>query len=333
MNKEYLIDEGGFCLSKQLVKDLKIGSHVQTQFVVVDVKGLSFSAPSKSGEHFLKLLLGDISGTIKAIIWDRSMISEPIRLDDVLYVSGEVGDYYGPQLVINCFNKVEKDKINRTYFQPTSPRDVEEMWNSLLEIISETVTDDDLKSLLKIFCNDSEIVEKYKLSPAAKVIHHNYLGGLLDHTLEVVQICEQVAGLYPDQLDKSLLVTAAIFHDIGKIEEYNTESFTFEQTDKGKLLGHITIGMEIVRKMIEKIPAFPDDLRIKLEHMIISHHGEKSWGSPEIPQTFNAFALFHADMVSARLKQFSQIIGKHNNSHTNWTDWDRFLERRIYNGK
>ncbi|MDO9535008.1 MAG: HD domain-containing protein [Bacillota bacterium] len=320
-------------MSKQFVKDLKIGSHVQTQFVVVDVKELSFSAPSKSGEHFLKMLLGDISGTIKAIIWDRSMVSEPIRLDDVLYVSGEVGDYYGPQLVIDFYSKVEKDKINRNYFQPTSPRDIEEMWSSLLKIISETVADESLKSLLESFCNDSELVEKYKLSPAAKVIHHNYLGGLLDHTLEVVQICEHLAGLYPLQLDKSLLITAAIFHDLGKIEEYNADSFTFEQTDKGRLLGHITIGLEIIRKIFEKVPAFPDDLRMKLEHMIISHHGEKSWGSPEIPQTFNAFALFHADMLSARLKQFSQIIGNHNNSLSNWTDYDRFLDRRIYNGK
>lgn len=320
-------------MSKQFVKDLKIGSHVQTQFVVVDVKELSFSAPPKSGEHFIKLLLGDISGTIKAIIWDRSMVSEPIRLDDVLYVSGEVGDYYGPQLVINCYNKVEREKINRDYFQPTSPREIEEMWSSLLKITSQTVTDDSLKSLLQCFYNDTEIVEKFKLSPAAKVIHHNYLGGLLDHTLEVVEICEQIAGLYPQKLDKSLLVTAAIFHDIGKIEEYNTDSFTFEQTDKGRLLGHITIGLEIIRKMLEKVPVFSDDLRMKLEHMIISHHGEKSWGSPEIPQTFNAFALFHADMLSARLKQFSQIIENHNSSGSNWTDWDRFLERRIYNVK
>ncbi|MGI6327722.1 MAG: 3'-5' exoribonuclease YhaM family protein [Dethiobacteria bacterium] len=320
-------------MGKQFVKDLKIGSHVHSQFVVVAQKTLSFSAPSRYGEYFIKLLLGDISGTIKGIIWNSSMVREPIRPDEVLFVSGEVEDYNGPQLVINDYSTVKKEKINRSYFQATCPRDTDEMWGSLLEIASSSVSNNHLTRLLEVFYNDQDLVKGFHLSPAAKSIHHNYLGGLLDHTLEVVQICKYLTELYPGEIDGSLLITAAIFHDIGKIEEYNADSFTFEQTDKGKLLGHITIGLGIVRKMIEMVPSFPDDLKMKLEHMIISHHGEKEWGSPEVPQTFEAFALFHADLLSARLKQFSKLVKTHNAKNSAWTEWDRFLGRRIFTAK
>jgi 3'-5' exoribonuclease len=319
-------------LSKQFVKDLKIGSYVQSQFVVVDIRELSFSSPARSGEYFLKLLLGDISGTIKGIIWDRSLVGEKIRLNDVLFVTGEVKEYYGLQLVISSYNKVEKEKINRNFFQASSSRNTEEMWNRLKEIVKQDITEKNLSQLLEIFYEDYELVEKFKLSPAAKVIHHNYLGGLLEHTLEVVEICRHISELYARQVDKSLLMTAAVFHDIGKIEEYDLDSLTFEQTDRGRLLGHISIGMDILRKMLAKLPLFPGDLKMKLEHMIISHHGEKDWGSPEVPQTFNAFTLFHADLLSARLKQFQQVMEKNQGNTSGWTEWDRFLERRIYTG-
>ena len=127
-------------------------------------------------------------------------------------------------------------------------------------------------------------------------------------------------------------MTGAVFHDVGKIEEYDQESFTFQQTDKGRLLGHITIGLEILRELMAKIPLFPDSLRVELEHMLISHHGEKEWGSPEVPQTVNAFALFHADLVSARLKQFMQIMDSAAREDLQWTKFDRFLGRRVYTG-
>lgn len=319
-------------MSKQFVKDLKVGSQVQAQFVVADVKEYSYSNPSRSGEYFLRLLLGDVSGTIRGIIWDLSMVTEPIRPDDVIFVSGEVNDYYGPQLIINCYKKVDKSKVNRSYFQPTCPRDSREMWFSLLRITSDSVLESNLKSLLHVIFDDQKIVNKFMLAPAAKTIHHSYLGGLLEHTLEVIEICQKLVELFPGKLERSLLITAAVLHDLGKIEEYDLDSFTFRQTDKGRLLGHITIGLEILRKKIELLPSFPEKLKMNLEHMIISHHGEKQWGSPEVPQTLNALALFYADLISARMKQSIQIIEKHRDKESSWTEWDRFLERRIYLG-
>ncbi len=319
-------------MSKQFVKDLKIGSQVQAQFVVADVKELSYSAPSKSGEYFVKLLLGDISGTIKGIIWDKSMVTEPIRPDDVLLVSGEVTDYYGPQLVVNYFQKLDKDKINRHHFQPSSSRDSREMWCSLLRITSQAVSNPYLNKLLQVIFDDQKILDRFMLAPAAKTIHHNYLGGLLEHTLEVAEICLKLIELYPEKLDGSLLVTGSVLHDLGKIEEYDLDSFTFQQTDRGRLLGHISIGAGMIREKVQEVSGFPDPLMLALEHMILSHHGEKEWGSPEVPQIFEAFALFHADLLSARMKQFFHVMDKNHQKDSTWTEWDRFLGRRVFTG-
>ncbi|MGI5875649.1 MAG: 3'-5' exoribonuclease YhaM family protein [Dethiobacteria bacterium] len=319
-------------MSKQFVKDLKIGSLVQSYFVVVDIQRISFSAPSKRGDYFLKLRLGDISGTIKAVIWDRSLVSGVIAPDDVLMVTGEVNDYQGPQLIINDYEKIDSSNINRYLLQPTCPRDSGEMWRQLITIASELVTDKNLQLLLNSFYDDSELVERFMLAPAAKVIHHNYLAGLLEHTLEVVEICRHLCGLYPEYVNKSLLITAAIFHDIGKIEEYDPHSFTFQQTDKGKLIGHITLGLGILREKIALLPSFPQNTLTELEHMIISHHGEKEWGSPEVPKTFNAYTLFHADLLSARLKQFTQVMQNYDQKNSSWTEWDHYLGRRIFTG-
>ncbi len=319
-------------MGKQFVKDLKIGTRVQSDFVVADIREISYSAPSKSGETFFKLLLGDNSGTIKGIIWDRSLVAEPIRPDDVLRISGEVNEYHGPQLVVQDYQKVSRKQVNRRHFQPSCEKDFAEMWNRLQQVTSRRIENTFIQRLLQAVYDDPALAELFQLAPAAKTIHHNYLGGLLEHTLEVVEICEQIIEFYRGKLDASLLLTAAILHDIGKIEEYNLDSLTFQQTDRGRLLGHISIGLAMVREKIKGQPDFPADLQLALEHLLLSHHGEKEWGSPEVPQTFEAFALFHADLLSARLKQFSQVMESSGNYGSGWTDWDRFLGRRIYMG-
>lgn len=319
-------------MGKQFVRDLKIGNPVQAQFVVFDVQELAFSSPSRAGDSFLKLMLGDVSGSIKGIIWDRSMVTEPIKQDDILLISGEVKDYHGPQIIINYFKKINKENINRAYFQPVAARKPAEMWEALQQAITEHVNDKFLLKLLNVLFADEIIVQKFLRAPAAKLIHHNYLGGLLEHTLEVIDLCLRIADLYPEKISVPLLVTGAIFHDVGKIEEYDQDSFTFQQTDKGRMLGHIVIGLGILREKIGEIPSFPDHLRLELEHMLVSHHGEKEWGSPEIPRTINAFALFHADLVSARLRQFLQVMGSGNGESLSWTKFDRFLGRKIFTG-
>lgn len=281
----------------------------------------------------MKLILGDASGTIKGIVWDSSLVPPELQHDAVVLVSGEVTEYHGLQVVISCLQVTERSKANRRYLQPSSSRDPAEMWSKLEQRVQKMVQNPKLLQLWRCLASQQELVEKFKLAPAARTVHHNYLSGLLEHTLEVVYLSEKIYRLYPQHMDPSLLIMGAVLHDLGKVEEYDLESFSFQLTDRGKLLGHIVLGQTIVDKMIEKVAGFPPELRLALAHMLLSHHGQKEWGSPEVPKTAEAFALFYADLVSARLRQFTQIIESESKKEALWSSWDRFLERSIYLGE
>ncbi len=314
---------------KQMINSLRIGDEVETQVLVLEANMTAFSAPHRAGEYFLRLVLGDVSGRIKAVMWNPPD-DQAIRQDDVVFVRGSVGEYHGPQIVVSDIRKLDPAKVNRAFFQPVSERDPGEMMAELRKVIDRDIKDRHLKKLLESFFNDENFTSQFSGSPAARTIHHNWVGGLLEHTLEVITFCRSQAAQYPREINLDLLLTGAILHDIGKIEEYRTDSLSFEFTDRGKLIGHICIGKEMVSEKLDQVPGFPENLRLELEHMLLSHHGAREWGSPEVPKTINAFALFHADLLSARLNQFTSVMGKHAPSSGDWTEWDRFLERSIY---
>ncbi len=317
-------------MKKQLIRNLRIGDEVETQALILEIYRSSYSSPNRIGEYFLRMVLGDISGTVKGILWDTAIVREPLNRGDVVFVRGEVNDYHGPQVVINDIKKLDMEKVNRSFFQAVSNQDPQKMLTELKKVITEEITDPYLKLLLRSFFSDPEFVRKFALAPAARTIHHNYAGGLLEHTLEVISICRLFATLYPRQLKMDLLFTGAILHDVGKIEEYDSTSLSFEFSDRGKLVGHISIGKEMLDQRIFQIKDFPEQLKLELEHMIIAHHGLREWGSPEVPKTIHAFALFHADLVSGRLNQFIRIMDKHSPDSGYWSEWDRFLERSVY---
>lgn len=317
-------------MKKQLIRSLQVGDEVETQVLILECNRGTYSAPHRAGEYFLKLLLGDVSGTVKAVLWDTASLKSRPQKGDVYFVRGEVGEYYGLQVVISDLRKLDPEKVNRSFFQAVSDRDPREMLGELKEVINSDIGDPHLKLLLLSFFNDKEFARRFAQSPAARTIHHNYAGGLLEHTLEVIKICRDLAPLYPEHLRLDLLLTGAILHDIGKIEEYDPASLSFEFSDRGKLVGHISIGKEMLDQKVRQIPAFPPELKLELEHMILSHHGSREWGSPEIPKTIHAFTLFHADLVSARLNQFVQFMEKQSGGAGDWSEWDRYLERSIY---
>lgn len=317
-------------MKKQLIRNLKVGDEVETQALVVELTRSGYSSPNRMGEFFFKLLLGDLSGTIKAIFWDASSLKEPLSKGDIVFVRGEVSDYHGPQVVISDLRKLDPGKVNRAFFQPVSERDPQEMLQELKQVITGEIKDPHLKLLLRSFFSEADFVRSFALAPAARSVHHNYISGLLEHTLEVISICRHMAVLYPGQLKLELLLAGAILHDIGKIEEYDAASISFEFSDRGKLVGHISIGKEMLDQKIAQIPNFPPALKLELEHIILTHHGAREWGSPEVPKTLHAFALFHADLLSARLNQFIKIMERHSPEAGPWTEWDRFLERSVY---
>jgi 3'-5' exoribonuclease len=317
-------------MKKQMIRDLRVGDEVETQALVLEVNRAAFSSPHRAGEYFLKLTLGDVSGRVKAVMWDPPSGDEAVQQDEVVFVRGSVSDYHGPQVVVSDMRKLDPAKVNRAFFQPVSERDPAEMKAELKAVIEEEITDGHLKALLEAFFSDGEFARRFALAPAARTIHHNCVGGLLEHTLEVIALCRKLAALYPQQIQTDLLLTGAILHDIGKIEEYRQDSISFDFTDRGKLVGHISIGKEMLDQKLADLPDFPPALKLELEHMILTHHGMREWGSPEVPKTIHAFALFHADLVSARMNQFLGIMEKHVPESGDWTEWDRFLERSIF---
>ena len=317
-------------MEKQFISSLKVGDAVHSEFVVTEKTLIAFNQPNRAGEQFLRIQLQDVTGTLRAVAWDRGPeLASRFEVGDVVCLRGEVGHYRGPQLVVSGLELVPPEKVQRQYFQRVAQRPQEEMLTELRQTLAE-IKQPHLAELMRLFIEDREFFRLYTEAPAARSVHHNYVGGLLEHSLEVAALCRSFTIPYPD-LDLSLLLCAALLHDMGKIEEYDVTSLTFELTTRGKLIGHIVIGKEMLDACVQKIDGFPATLWLELSHILLSHHGKKEWGSPEIPRTFAAYTLHHADLVSARLNQFALVAGK-GNKQDGWTDYDRLLERDVYLG-
>lgn len=317
-------------MEKQFICDLKIGDVVHSDFVVTEKTLNSFSQPNRAGEYYLRLQIADATGSVRAVAWERAQeLANRFEQGDVVRIRGEVSNYRGPQLTIYDLQPTPETEIRRQYFLKTAPRTCAEMLADLKAVVA-LVTNPHLRRLLELFFADETLLQSFCEAPAARTVHHNYVGGLLEHSLEVAALCQQFMALQP-VLDPSLLLCGALLHDIGKIEEYEFKGMTIELSTKGKLFGHIIIGKELIDHNIRRLEDFPAALQMELVHLILAHHGQQEWGSPEIPRTFEAFALHHADLVSARLNQFAQAQSKGAKTD-GWTDWDRLLARDIYLG-
>lgn len=315
----------------QFLKDLNIGDRVDTVLVVLGKSLHQYAAPKRAGEKYLRLLLSDRSGTMTGVLWDQALeTSQTFEKGDVVQVTGEVTDYRGPQITIESLKKANPKNVDPENFQQVVKKSRREMIKKLKGYIQIHVNDPYLYRLLQDFWEDREFYFQFIKAPGGRLIHHNYVGGLLEHSLEAVEICINLIQLYPQYINPSLLVSGAVLHDIGKIQEYDLNSIAFQYTDRGRLIGHITLGRDMVMERANKFKHFPQDVKLELEHMILSHHGKKEWGSPEIPRTMNAFALYYADLLSARMNQFSGVIQESLENDQKWSDWNRFLERDIF---
>ena len=194
----------------------------------------------------------------------------------------------------------------------------------------KSVGDEHLRELLLRLFRDQEFRGKFISAPGAKTLHHAYVGGLLEHTVEVVELCEKTAEVFP-QLDRDLLITAAIVHDIGKTEEL-TWSAAFDYSDEGNLLGHLVLGERQVRQLADQIEGFPEELKLLLSHMILSHHGTGEFGSPKVPMTAEAIALHHAEDLDAKVNMFLGNIEAARQKGQRWTERHFLLNRALYVG-
>jgi 3'-5' exoribonuclease len=266
--------------------------------------------PYKNGFRF-DVALADKSGEMELTYWGErnekavQAIYDSFVTGDIVYVSGTIGEYQGEKKI--CVNKggeirrANRGEYTLDDFIVRTNRNIEGMWSEIAET-KDSLQNSHLKNLLNAFFIDKTFVRGFKRAPAAIIIHHACVGGLLEHTWEVLKYCKAAASVHPS-LDKSLLFTGAILHDVGKIQEYNV-SMTIRQSKKGFLLGHTFIGTELVLKKISEIPDFPPFLKDKLIHMILSHSGKEEYGAGQEPKLPEAAALHYADEMGAKITQY-----------------------------
>ncbi len=283
---------------------------------------------TKAGKPFVSLTLQDKTGTLDAKIWDPNSLGiDDFEKLDYINVVGDVTSFQGAlQLNVKRLRKAQPNEYDPKEYLPVSKYDTEKMYAQLLSIVQKT-ENPYLKQLSDHYFLDSKFAEKFKFHSAAKTIHHGFVGGLLQHTLGVAKLCEQFAAQYKI-LNRDLLITAAVFHDIGKLKELSRFPAN-DYTDEGQLLGHIVIGAQMLSEQIAKIPDFPKKLADELIHCILAHHGEMEYGSPKKPALAEALALSFADNLDAKLEAMEEALTTVPEGNTDWLGFNRSFESNI----
>ncbi|MFA5322311.1 MAG: HD domain-containing protein, partial [Smithella sp.] len=257
------------------LKNIKQGYKVASSFLVAE-KSMAFS---QKGSPYLTVKLKDRTGEIESKVWENAVeLDKLFKKGDIIFIEGRAANYKNAiQISIINIKRIAWEEVDPADYLPAVKNDVGEMFNELLGHI-EKVDDKFLKSLLNSFFQEEETAALFRRAPAAKGFHHIYLGGLLEHTLSVVRLLDKVSNHYPN-LNKDMLITGGILHDIGKIYEFSYDNL-IDYSDEGRLIGHIVMGVEMINKKIVSITDFPPQLALELRHIILSHHGEFEFGSP-----------------------------------------------------
>lgn len=284
---------------------------------------------TKDNRPYIKVILMDKDGnTFNGIMFDSNKLKFDPEKGHIVEVIANIQHYNGqPQFKILDMSLVEGE--NRFDFFPKTEKDVDKMLIEMKNLIFQNINNEYLIELLNKFFNDKEIIEKFKVMPAAKNVHHAYIGGLLEHTFSVVKLALILSDYYSQDIDKELLVVGALFHDIGKLFELTIDE-SFDYTEDGKLLGHLLLGIDLINKYISQIDGFPSRLKSLINHMIASHHGILEYGSPKKPKTKEALLLHYIDDMDAKLNTFKSLLEKEKIDE-GWTSYDRLLERQIFN--
>lgn len=314
-------------MKKLFVSQIQERDWVEATFLVRDkIVGMA-----KNGKPYLTLKLMDRSGELEGRIWDRvDEFSPQFDRDDFVRVAGKASLYMGKmQLIIQELSKLREDSVDLADFLPVAARPVPEMVADLKDRVAG-INDSSLRALLRAFLDDEEFLAAYSRAPAAKAMHHVYLGGLLEHSLAVASLADEICRHYPG-LNRDLLVAGALLHDVGKVNELRYAR-SFEYTDIGKLIGHIVIGVEMVEEKLRTLPDFPIELAILLKHLLLSHHGQYEYGSPKRPKTLEAVILNFIDDLDSKINGVRTHLDKEAASDSSWTQYHRFYDRYFFKG-
>jgi 3'-5' exoribonuclease len=286
--------------------------------------------PKKSGDIYLALVLCDRTGQIEAKMWDNVADAvDCFEQDDFLKVRGLVNKYSNRfQLTIHKVRRMDDGEVEYSDYLPKTNKDIDALWRTVAEYVA-SFQNEYLKSLLEAFMGDPQIAEAYRQAPAAKTLHHAFIGGLLEHVVSLMKLCETVAPLYP-QINRDLLLTGAFLHDIGKIYELNYQR-SFSYTTKGQLLGHMIIELEMLHEKITLVPNFPAELKVLIEHLIISHHGKYEFGSPKLPMFPEALMLHYLDDLDSKMESMRSHFEREPDAE--WTGYNGSLGRTLLNSE
>ena len=305
------------------IKDYKEGDRISDIYLCKHKQ----SAVTKNGKPYDNVILQDKTGTLDAKIWDpHSAGIEEFDSLDYIEVYGDVNNFQGALQVnvkrVRCCREGEYDPAD---YLPVSSKDIDTMKKELLGFI-DSIQNHYLKTLLQaLFIKDEKFMKAFSQSSAAKTVHHGFVGGLLEHTLSVTKMCNFYCTQYP-LLNRDLLLSAALCHDIGKTQEISPFPQN-DYTDAGQFLGHIVIGVELVGEKIRAIEGFPKILASELKHCILSHHGEYEFGSPKKPAIMEAMALYFADNTDAKMQTFTELFNK--TTETGWLGYNRLFESNV----
>lgn len=306
------------------IESLREGMHVSDVYLCKNKQ----IALTKAGKEYGNLVLQDKTGTVDAKIWD---LGSPgvgnFESMDYVYVDADVTVFMGSnQMNVKRIRKADEGEYIAADYLPVSLKNVDEMYAELVALI-RGLQNPYLKKLAEsFFVDDVAFAKAFRFHSAAKTVHHGFVGGLLEHTLSVTKMCDYFAGTYP-MLNRDLLLTAAMFHDLGKTKELSIFPEN-DYTDEGQLLGHIIIGTEMVSERIKQIPEFPEKLAVELKHCILSHHGELEYGSPKKPAILEALALNFADNADAKMETMIELL-RGAGDNTGWLGYNRLLETNI----
>jgi 3'-5' exoribonuclease len=284
----------------------------------------------KNGEFYLSLTLADRTGQVQANMWDN--VSEALHSfeqDDFIKVKGMVQKYNGRwQITIHKIRKLGDTEIDYADYLPKTSKDIDQLWRTLGEFV-DSFQNPWLKQLVQNFMADEAIATAYKNAPAAKTLHHAYVGGLLDHVVSLFTVCDLASRNYP-QVNRDLLLTGVFLHDIGKIHELAYQR-SISYTTKGQLLGHMIIELEMLHEKLAHIPGFPDELKILIEHLIISHHGQYEFGSPKLPMFPEALMLHYLDDLDSKMESMRAQFEREGELETAWSSYNPSLGRPLLN--
>lgn len=326
-------------LSKTFIRDLVLDTHIRSTFVV----SAKATRQTKYGDDYLCVTLSDRTGSIEARAWENArMLAQRFEASDFVVCAAVVCSYQDTlQLKLNDIERVDENLVDATDFLPSSKWDKEALFAQLKELVLTEVVNPLMRDFFKALFGQAELMRKFKLAPAAKSNHHNYLSGLLEHVLSMARVAVNLADhygrYYPGLINKDLLIAGCILHDIGKCRELSF-SRSFNYTTHGQLIGHIVHGVELVNEIAAAMPRqAPEEMLLEIKHLILSHHGRLEYGSPVKPKTPEAMLLHEIDMIDSRMNMCHNIFAQHedlqrSNAPDRWTSYNRPLETSLYLG-